>query len=56
MAGEIKGGVVRFKGVGDVERLMFDANARDIFLIEFAEEFRILESAVRLSDEVVDLV
>ena len=56
MTGEIEGGIVGPKLVLEIDRLMLDRDARDVFLVELAKEFRVLETAVGLRDEMVDLV
>src|SRR6266576_7045048 len=56
MTGEVEGGIVRPKLVLEIDRLMLERDPRNVFLVEVAEEFRVLEAAVGLRDEMIDLV
>ena len=56
MTGEVEGGIVRPKFVLDIDRLMLERDPRNVFLVELAKEFRVLETAVGLRDEMIDLV
>ena len=55
MTREIEGGEVGFEFVLQIDRLLFDDEARDVFFIEAIAKLGLIETAFGLRDEVIDL-